>query len=267
VSRNRKCRRENDDVVHEVAASGFSDAADYEAARPSYPDDAVAWFVDHLEIHPGRRVVDLAAGTGKLTRLLVPAGAELVAVEPVAGMRDVLHATMPRVPVLAATAEALPFAPSSLDAVVVAQAWHWFDHDVAVAQLREVLRVGGRLGLVWNARDRSEPWVDEVWSVMDRVEKRAPWRDHENWRDSAFRKMRGFGRLERAEFFHRQSITPDGILRRIASVSHVAVLEPQQRDAVFDEVRTIISTHPGARGRPVLEIPYRVDCLCVERLP
>jgi SAM-dependent methyltransferase len=259
-------RRENDDVVHEVAASGFSDAADYEAARPSYPEDAVAWFVDRLGIRTGRRICDLAAGTGKLTRLLEPAGAELVAVEPVAGMRDILHSTLPDVPVVAATAEALPFAPSSLDGVLVAQAWHWFDHDAAVAELHRAVRVGGHLGLVWNARDRSEPWVDKVWSVMDRVEKRAPWRDHENWRDSAYRDMTGFGLLERAEFFHRQTITPDGILRRIASVSHVAVLPPQQREAVFHEVRTIISTHPNARGRHELEIPYRVDCLCVVRL-
>lgn len=253
-------------MVHEVAASGFADAADYEAARPSYPDDAVAWFVERLDIRPGRRVCDLAAGTGKLTRLLVPTGAEFVAVEPVAGMREILRARVPQVPVVAATAEALPFAPSSLDAVVVAQAWHWFDHEVAVKQLREALRIGGRLGLVWNARDRSEPWVDAVWSVMDRVEKRAPWRDHENWRDSAFREMSGFGPLERAEFFHRQSITPDGILRRIASVSHVAVLPRAQRDAVFDEVRSIIAGDPTARGRDALEIPYRVDCLCVERV-
>ena len=157
-------------MVHEVAASGFADAADYEAARPSYPDDAVAWFVERLDIRPGRRVCDLAAGTGKLTRLLVPTGAEFVAVEPVAGMREILRARVPQVPVVAATAEALPFAPSSLDAVVVAQAWHWFDHEVAVKQLREALRIGGRLGLVWNARDRSEPWVYAVWSVMDRVE-------------------------------------------------------------------------------------------------
>jgi len=74
-------------MVHEVAKAGFSDPGDYEAARPSYPPDAIDWLVEHLRISPGRRVVDLAAGTGKLTRLLVPAGADLVAAEPVAGMR------------------------------------------------------------------------------------------------------------------------------------------------------------------------------------
>ena len=89
-------------MVHDVAAAGFYDPADYEAARPSYPPEAVAWFVEHLRIEPGRRVVDLAAGTGKLTRLLAPTGADLIAVEPVAGMRDdVPDGCCPSVPLVA----------------------------------------------------------------------------------------------------------------------------------------------------------------------
>jgi len=174
-------------MVHEVAAAGFSDAADYEAARPSYPPEAVAWFIEHLRIAPGARVVDLAAGTGKLTRLLQPTGADLVAAEPVAGMRDAFRAAVPGIPLVACTAEQLAFRDGSLDAVTVAQAFHWFDHERAIAELARVVRPGGRVGLVWNARDRSVEWVDRVWSIMDRVEKKAPWRDHDNWRDSAFR--------------------------------------------------------------------------------
>ena len=160
-------------MVHEVAAAGFSDAADYEAARPSYPPDAVAWFVEHLRIAPGARVVDLAAGTGKLTRLLAPAGADLIAAEPVAGMRESFRVAAPGIPLLATTAEQLAFRDASLDAVTVAQAFHWFDHDRAIAELARVLRPGGRVGLVWNSRDRSVEWVDGVWSIIDRVEKRA----------------------------------------------------------------------------------------------
>lgn len=252
-------------MVHEVAAAGFSDAADYEAARPSYPDDAVAWIVDQLGLERGRRVCDLAAGTGKLTRLLVPTGADVFAVEPVAGMRDSFREQLPEIPVVGATAEALPFAGAVLDGVTVAQAWHWFDHDAAIAEAARVLRPGGHLVLAWNARERSEPWVDAVWSIMDRVEKRAPWRNHEEWRDSAFRAAPGFGPLVRIEFFHRQEITPDGVLRRVASVSHVAVLPPAERDEVLDEVRAIVAEHPTTRGKSVVEIPYRVDVLCLER--
>jgi SAM-dependent methyltransferase len=253
-------------MVHEIAAAGFSDPADYEAARPSYPPEAVAWFVERLGIGPGRRVCDLAAGTGKLTRLLAPAGADLLAIEPVAGMRAELRRQVPGVPVMAGTAEALPLRSGSLDAIVVAQAWHWFDHDRATAAAARVLRPGGWLGLVWNARDRSVAWIDAIWSVMDRVERRAPWRDHENWRDSAFRAMPGFGELQRAEFRHTQAVTPAGVVRRVASVSHVATLPGPERAAVLDEVAGLVASHPDSAGREVLELPYRVDCLAVQRV-
>jgi SAM-dependent methyltransferase len=253
-------------VVHEVAAAGFNDPADYEAARPSYPPDAVAWLVEQLGIRPGARVCDLAAGTGKLTRLLVPTGAALLAVEPVPGMRATFRKILPDVPVVAATAEALPFRENALDAVVAAQAWHWFDHERAIAEVRRVLRPGGALGMVWNARDRSEPWVDAVWTIMDRVEKHAPWRDHDNWRDSGFRAMPGFGEVQRAEFRHTQSITPEGVVRRIASVSHVAVLPEAERAAVLSEVRAVLARHPDVAGREVVQIPYRADCLAVWRV-
>ena len=160
----------------------------------------------------------------------------------------------------------MPFAAASLDAITVAQAWHWFDHERATAEAARVLRPGGRLGLVWNARDRSEPWVDEVWSIMDRVEKRAPWRDHENWRDSATRgACPASASCTTAEFRHLQPITPEGVVQRVASVSHVAVLPETEREAVLDEVRDLLATHPAVQGRETVEIPYRVDCFWVER--
>jgi SAM-dependent methyltransferase len=203
-------------MVHDVAAAGFNDPQDYEAARPSYPDDALAWFATQASLEPGRRVVDLAAGTGKFTRLLVGTGADVVACEPVPGMRATFRSVLPGVPVFAGTAEALPLRGASIDVITVAQAWHWFDHDRAATEAARVVRAGGALALLWNARDRSIPWVDEVWSIMDRVEKRAPWRDHENWRDSAVREMPGFGPMESAEFHHRQPMTPDGVVQRPA---------------------------------------------------
>jgi len=252
-------------MVHEVAAAGFSDAADYEAARPSYPPEAVAWLVDNLRIGPGKRVVDLAAGTGKLTRLLLPAGADLIAAEPVAGMRDTFRANVPGVPMMSTTAEQLAFRDASLDAVTVAQAFHWFDHDLAIADLARVVRRGGRVGLVWNARDRSVEWVDQVWGIMDRVEKRAPWRNHDEWSDSAYSDLPGFGALHTAQFHHEHLVTPEAMVQRVASVSHVAVLPDAERAAVLDEVRRVLATNPESRGRTQLAVPYRVDCFWFER--
>jgi SAM-dependent methyltransferase len=252
-------------MVHEVAAAGFSDPADYEAARPSYPPEAVAWLVDNLHIEPGRRVVDLAAGTGKLTRLLTPTGADLIAAEPVAGMRATFRRFSPEVPVIASTAEQLAFRDASVNAVTVAQAFHWFDHDRAIAELARVLCPGGCVGLIWNARDRSVDWVDQVWGIMDRVEKRAPWRNHDEWSDSAYSDLPGFGPLHTAQFRHTQTITPDAMVQRVASVSHVAVLPDAEHEAVLDEVRVVLSTHPDARGRTELAVPYRVDCFWFRR--
>jgi len=252
-------------MVHSVAAAGFSNPADYEAERPSYPPDAVAWLVDNLRIGPGRRVVDLAAGTGKLTRLLAPFGADLIADEPVGGMRETFHQLLPTIPIVASTAEQLCFRDASLDAVTVAQAFHWFDHERAIASLGRALKPGGRVGLVWNARDRSVPWVNEVWSIMDRVEKHAPWRDHDEWRASALGPMPGFGPVQEAEFRHEQAVTPEAMVQRVASVSHVAVLPDAERERVLNEVRDLLRSDPSTRGRDQLSVPYRVDCFWFER--
>jgi len=255
--------------VHEVASSGFGAEADaYERARPSYPPDAVAWIVDALRISPGRVVADVAAGTGKFTRLLELTGAWVVAVEPVEGMRTLL----PRLATVASTAERLAFRAESLDAISVAQAFHWFDAEAAFEEFHRALRPGGRLALLWNARDRSVPWVDAVWSIMDRVEKRAPWRNHDEWRESAFVRATGsefenpwFGELHEATFHHEQLLSPADVVERVRSVSHVAVLPPEQQEAVLDEVRTLLRDDPATAGRDELALPYRVDAFWAER--
>jgi SAM-dependent methyltransferase len=251
-------------MVHEVAAAGFADATDYEASRPSYPPGAVAWIVDRVRPGPGRPVCDLAAGTGKLTRLLVGAGLPVVAVEPVAGMRAAFRAVLPSVPLVAGTAEAMPFADGSLAAVTVAQAFHWFDHARTSAELVRVVPRGGVVTLCWNARDRSLEWADAVWTIIDRVEKRAPWRDHENWREAA-PSIPGFERIDEAEFHHEHALTPDAVVRRVASVSHVAVLPDAERAAVLEEVRGILRSHPQTRDREVVHLRYRVDCVAFAR--
>jgi len=253
-------------AVHEVAQQGFgSEAAVYERSRPSYPPDAVAWLVDNAGVTTGATVVDLAAGTGKLTRLLAPTGANLLAVEPVEGMWRVLAEVVPDVPVVSGTGEMLPFGAGTLDAVTVAQAFHWFDADRAFAELARVLHTGGRLGLIWNARDRSYDWVDQAWAIMDRVEKRAPWRDHDNWNESALGDRPGFGPMHEATFHHEQTFTPAGVVERFQGVSHVATLPPLEHDAVLDELRELMATHPETRGRDELALLYRVDAYWCER--
>jgi SAM-dependent methyltransferase len=273
-------------VVHDVARAGFDESADlYDRSRPSYPPELVEHLVAELRIASGSRVLDLAAGTGIFTRLVADRGARLIAAEPVAGMRAVLQRTIPTVPIVSATAEQLPFAAASLDAVTIMQALHWFDGPAASAELHRVVRPGGRVGFAWNARDRSVDWVDQVWRVMDRVEKRAPWREHDQERGDGSDVVEqfgdpngwtqgragtftdGFGPVHYAAFRHEQLVTAEGVVERVAGVSHVQVLDPPARAAVLNEVRTIVAEHPDTSGRDRLAIPYRTDCYWTERLP
>ena len=154
-------------TIHE-AARGFEHAPKpYEIGRPPYPPEAIERLVAELEIEDGKRVLDLAAGTGKLTRLLVPTGAFVVAVEPVEGMRAALMTSLPQVEAVAGTAEAIPLPNGSVDAVTVGQAFHWFDGDAALAEIHRVLRPGGRLGLIWNVKDESVDWIEKLGGIME----------------------------------------------------------------------------------------------------
>lgn len=169
-------------------------ATEDDRTGPTYPVEAITWLIEKLGIKPGRQIVDLAAGTGKLTAMLAGAGADIVAVEPVASMRDRLRARLPSVALLAGEAEALPLADKSVDAVVVARAFHWFDARQAMNEIARVVRPGGCLGLIWEARDRSAEWVDQVWPVLHGAERPATCRDSPSrwspWTEAAFNHVR-----------------------------------------------------------------------------
>ncbi len=251
--------------VHDVAARGFGrEAQTYERSRPTYPAEAISWLVEQLRIGPEARVCDLAAGTGKLTRLLTPTGATLIAVDPIEAMWRVLHAALPEVALVAATAEALPFAAATFDAITVAQGFHWFDADVAALELQRVLRPGGRLGLLWNAPDRSIDWVDQLWSIMDRLERETPGRDHDP-RVVGLDAPSSFGSLHAATFHHAQSLTPEGVVERFRGVSRLAALSAEEQAPRLDAIRTILVTHPQTAGQATVEIPYRVDAYWAQR--
>lgn len=252
--------------VHQVAQQGFGAGAEsYQRSRPSYPPDAVAWLVDSLRIGPDAAVLDVAAGTGIFTGLLAPRGARLIAVEPVEAMRRQFAAALPGVPVVSGTAEAMPFAGGTIDAITVAQAFHWFDVERAPRELHRVLRPGGRMGLVWNTRDRSVDWVEALWSIIDRYERDAPWGDQSTWRERVFVETPWFGELHEATFRHEQVLTPDLVVERMLGVSHVAMLQPAEQQVVADEVRAVLAEHPATRDQATLAIPYRVNAYWRER--
>ncbi|MGH3091896.1 MAG: class I SAM-dependent methyltransferase [Gaiellaceae bacterium] len=252
--------------VHESAARGFARAPeDYEQGRPTYPREALALLARVLRLEPGRTVLDLAAGTGKLTRALAPTGARLVAVEPVPAMRAKLAESLPEARVLAGTAERIPLADGSVDAVAVAQAFHWFDGDAALAEIHPVLRPGGRLGLVWNARDEAVPWVAGLTGIMEPHCRGTPGYRAGEWRP-AFERTALFTRLEQAQFHLEHELTPDGVVARVASVSFVAALPDAARDGVLGRVRELLAEDPETRGRATVVLPYRTDVYWCERV-
>lgn len=249
-----------DDRVPDAAARGFGQGAEaYEAARPLYPPDAVAEICRVCGLGPGRRVLDLAAGTGKLTRLLVPTGAEVVAVEPVAAMREVLAGLLPGVESVDGTAEAIPLPARSVDAVTVAQAFHWFDPPAALAEIARVLRPGGSLVLVWNTRDRSVDWVQRWSDLLVEGDGDRPFDRYVGVDYAAVVAVDGGGAftpVERWATSWVQPCSPELLLERSASVSVVAALAPAERAVVLDRVRDLCRTHPDLAGRESFGFPY-----------
>ena len=202
------------------AASFAGVAGAYERARPGYPDDAVRWLVGTEPLD----VVDLGAGTGKLTRSLVALGHRVRAVEPLPEMSAFLRASLPGVTVLEGGAEAIPLPDASADAVAVAQAFHWFDHEPALREIARVLRPGGRLALVWNTRDEREPWVAQLSEEalgsesIERSDVVAP------LEESGL-----FGEVERETFPHAQRLDLPLLLDLVLSRSYCAVMAPEER--------------------------------------
>jgi len=229
------------------ATRGFELAADvYERGRPDYPAAAIAWLVERLALRPGRTLVDLAAGTGKLTRLLVRSGADVIAVEPLAALRALIENAR----VLEGTAEAMPLPDASADAVTVAQAFHWFRAEEALAEIHRVLRPGGGVALVWNTRDERDPLHAAVSELLGPLEGDAPRRHKRDWGEVVDASGL-FTPTERAAFDHEQLVDEDGFVERFTSISFVAAAPDDARAQVEARLRDLARE----TGAPI-RLPY-----------
>jgi SAM-dependent methyltransferase len=245
--------------IHRAAEVGFQlGAAEYERGRPDYPEDAVRTLGEELRLVPGSVVLDLAAGTGKLTRQLAPFGCTLVAVEPVEAMRATLAELLPDALVVAGKAEAIPLGDATMDAAVVAQAFHWFDPDAAFAELHRVLRPGGRLGIVYNVRDETVPLMREITRIIQRYRGDTPSHESGGWRETLDGTDR-FTSPQKASFPHLHRMDPDGVVDRILSISFIAMLPPAEREAVTTEIRALLQSDPTTAGRDEIALPYGTD--------
>jgi SAM-dependent methyltransferase len=236
------------DGWQERRASFGSVAADYAALRPGYPADAVEFLLGPAP----RRVLDLGAGTGLLTEVLLAAGHEVVAVDPSPAMLEQLRARLPEVATAVGGAEAIPLPDASVDAVVAGQAAHWFEPGPAAAELRRVLRPGGVVGLVWNTRDERVPWVGALGELLA-----AEARDHEADQGvvAAFATAlpADVAVLDSAVI---QPVTPEQVVGGVGTRSYVATMDAARRAEFLGRIRDLLARHPDTRGRQHLDLPY-----------
>lgn len=246
--------------IHRTAAIGFQAGSEaYERGRPGYPVEAVEFLIDTLGIREDSAVIELGAGTGKFTRMLLPrTKARIIAIEPVENMRRRLEDLAPAVTVMDGVAESIPAGEATADVVLAAQAFHWFDGRRALVEIARVLRPGGRFGLIWNARDESSEWVARMAEIVDRHGSGVPQYKFMEWK-RAFEACRVFMPLAERSFRHAQTGDLQMILDRVASISFVAALPPSDRRTVLGEVTRLIRSHPQTRGMSHITLPYRTD--------
>jgi len=228
---------------HDRSLSFGSAAAAYDHGRPSYPPEAIDWLLPT----GARQVLDLGAGTGKLTTRLVERGLDVVAVDPIPDMLEVLRTSLPETRALLGTAEEIPLPDDSVDAVLVAQAWHWVDPERAIPEVARVLRPGGRLGLVWNTRDERLGWVRELGQIIGsdgdggrtQVTLPAPFTD-----------------LARHQVEWTSYLTPQALIDLVSSRSYCITSPTEVRSQTLDQVRDLLATHPALANSNGLALPY-----------
>ncbi|MGH3957116.1 class I SAM-dependent methyltransferase [Mycobacteroides salmoniphilum] len=231
------------DAQAEPSLSFGSQAAAYERGRPSYPPEAIDWLLPA----GAHDVLDLGAGTGKLTTRLVERGLNVIAVDPLAEMLEVLSNSLPDTPALLGTAEEIPLPDNSVDAVLVAQAWHWVDPERAIPEVARVLRPGGRLGLVWNTRDERLGWVADLGKIIG---------SEDDPFNHAVSLPAPFSGQERHQVEWTSYLTPQALLDMVASRSYCITAPEAARKKTLQQVRELLATHPALAQSTGLALPY-----------
>lgn len=238
-----------DERTFQARRLSFGAVADsYDRVRPSYPEAAVRWIVGDSPA----RIVDLGAGTGLLTRVLVGLGHEVVAVEPDPRMRARCAARSPEAAVLAGTAEAMPLPDGSVDGVVAGQSYHWFAGAAGHAEIARVLRPGGVFGPLWNLRDESVDWVARLSALVSHEDGSS---HQEPLTADAFGAR--FGLVENARFAQTRRYTTESLVELVLSRSYVLTAPPRRRAAIEAGVRELAAALPQPFDLPYVTLAYR----------
>ncbi len=253
--------------IHQSAAAGFSARPSvYVSGRPEYPAALDPWLRSKLALRPGQTVLDLGAGTGKFSKRLLATGATVIALDPVPAMLDELRRQQPGIDAREGSAESIPAADASLDAVVCAQSFHWFATAEALREVYRVLRPGGRLGLVWNVRDETVPWVAALTEIIEPFGGDTPRYHTQAWR-RVF-PAEGFSPLRESAFSNAHTGSPEQVIvDRTLSVSFIAALPAGERDRVASRVRDLIAATPELAGKTRVTFPYTTMAFSCVKLP
>ena len=252
--------------VHHSAAKGFvNSAATYVSGRPEYPREVDDWLHGDLGLGTGKAALDLGAGTGKFLARIRVAGAAVAAVEPVPAVLEQLIAANPDVIAKPGSAEHIPFSDCSFDAVICAQAFHWFATAEALAEIRRVLAPGGALGLIWNVRDESVSWVAALSEIIRPYERDVPRYHTQEWR----RRFPGdgFSPLMERRFQNAHRGPPEQVIvDRVLSISVIAALPIEEQALVASRVRDLIIRSPELASRSEVTFPYYTAAFSCRRI-
>jgi SAM-dependent methyltransferase len=229
-------------------------AAEYEQYRPGYPEAALRWAAKRLGVRAGARVLDVGAGTGKLTRGLVALGFELVAVEPGAAMLEQLREAVPEAESYEAQAESIPLPDGSVDAAFAAQAYHWFDRARALPELHRVIRPRGGIALLWNWWDERDPLQSELGGLVG-------YAGHGPYRDEELPAPPLFEELGRTIVESVEESTPDALVGHLATASTYLTMDAEERDRQLAEVRAVASRYGESFPLPRLTYVFAFERL------
>jgi SAM-dependent methyltransferase len=221
---------------------GFTDAAAYDAARPRYDERVARQLASHLQLAPGAPVLELGAGTGQLSEALLAAGLDLTAVEPLGATRELLQAAIGAERVRAGRAEEIPLGAASVDAVFAADAFHWFDEQRAMPEIKRVLRPRGGVAILRMAPHFDEPWSREVGELLVETRPEHP-AFGERGAAAALEEDPAFGPVQELALTMPAAVDRAGLLARLASFSWIATLAERERERLIERIAALLDRH------------------------